>query len=354
MDYVYCMEEQAMKNLLFAFLGMMLSLSVMAAKSVEVSDYQGCLLQRLDQASADLTIGALKRECLRAANVNSEQDVITAVAAEDDSSIHRRLAREREGVFNPFALTPHKPSYLLYSTMDEANQGPYSGLLGTSEPLDDTEMIFQVSFKAPVWREVFGTNGDLFVGYTARSDWQLFNDEISSPFRETNYEPEVFWQSETNRKILGWNLSGYRLGFVHQSNGRNVPLSRSWNRIYAHLGFDRGPWTLALKPWYRIPEDEKEFPGDTEGDDNPDMWKYMGYGEYSLIYRTRKQHVLSLMTRYNFYSDGRGAAQLSWSFPLNNRFRGFAEVFSGYGDSMIDYNESITRISLGIALTDNL
>ena len=37
-------------------------------------------------------------------------------------------------------------------------------------------------------------------------------------------------------------------------------------------------WALCLvfKPWYRISESEKETPLDPRGDDNPDIYKYMG------------------------------------------------------------------------------
>jgi phospholipase A1 len=339
---------------LAALVGTVISVSVLAAGTVEVTDFQECLLKRLDQVSDNLSVGDLKRECLRAAKVDSEEEVVAALAAKEESGIQARFARERDGIFNPYALTPHKANYILFSGMDEANQDPYASLSGDPEPIEDTEMIFQVSFKAPVWREAFGTSGDLFFAYTARSWWQLFNSDVSSPFRETNYEPEVFWQKMTDRSILGWNLSGYRLGFVHQSNGRNVPLSRSWNRVYAQVGLERGNWNLVFKPWYRIPEDDKDFPTDTDGNDNPRMWDYMGYGEYSVVYRARKQRVWTLMTRSNFRSEAKGAAELTWSFPLSNRFRGYLQAFSGYGDSLIDYDESITRFSVGIALTDIL
>jgi phospholipase A1 len=339
------------------FLGILIALTLTqwlyANEPVKVSDYQRCLLDRIDQASSDVSIGDLRIDCLREANISSESSVVAALPAKETSVIDERFARERDGIFNPFALTPHKPTYIGASLMSEANQAPYA-TAEHPEPADDHEMVFQISFKAPLWRNAMGSSGDLWMAYTAKSWWQLFNDEFSSPFRETNYEPEVFWQDSGNFSLFGWDLDAYRLGFVHQSNGQNVPRSRSWNRVYAHFGFSKGAWTLSLKPWYRIPEDDKKTPDATDGDDNPDIWRYMGYGEYGLSYRTSKSHLWSLMTRYNFHSDAKGAAALSWSFPLSDRFRGYAEIFSGYGDSMIDYNASITRFTLGIALTDNL
>jgi phospholipase A1 len=112
-------------------------------------------------------------------------------------------------------------------------------------------------------------------------------------------------------------------------------------------------YVFSFKPWYRISESEKETPLDPRGDDNPDIYKYMGYFEFSGAYRLN-DHEFSFMTRNNLNSDNRGAIQLDWSFPLWGRVRGYAQYFNGYGESLIDYNADIERIGVGILLTDLL
>jgi outer membrane phospholipase A len=67
-------------------------------------------------------------------------------------------------------------------------------------------------------------------------------------------------------------------GYNHQSNGRTDILSRSWDRIFAEFGFERGNLGLIAKTWYRIKESADE-------DDNPDITDYYGYGSLTAIYK---------------------------------------------------------------------
>jgi phospholipase A1 len=139
----------------------------------------------------------------------------------------------------------------------------------------------------------------------------------------------------------------------HQSNGRGGSLSRSWNRIYTNFVFEKENFVVSLKPWWRIPEDEKEDPLDASGDDNPDITDYMGNFELTTLYR-RHDHEFSLMLRNNLEGDNYGAVQLEWTFPLWRGVRGYAQYFNGYGESLIDYDAHIERFGIGILLTDLL
>jgi len=139
----------------------------------------------------------------------------------------------------------------------------------------------------------------------------------------------------------------------HESNGRGATLSRSWNRIYTDLVFEKANLVVGLKPWWRIPEDDKEDPLDPTGDDNPNITDFMGYLELTTVYR-RNDHEFSLMLRNNFDDDNYGAVQLEWTFPLWGGIRGYAQYFNGHGESLIDHDAHIERFGVGILLTDLL
>ena len=51
----------------------------------------------------------------------------------------------------------------------------------------------------------------------------------------------------------------------------------------------------------------------------------------------------------------KGAARFVWMTPrLLGPIRGYVQAFSGYGDSMIDYNWKQNIIGVGIAVNDTL
>jgi len=244
----------------------------------------------------------------------------------------------------------HDSNYILlaaynFQGWNSENHEQISGL--DSIDFQDTEVQFQVSIKTPIAVNLFDEKIDIFGAYTVRSFWQFYNDDISSPFRETNHEPEIWIQARPEIEFLGLKHNASALGLSHQSNGQGGSLSRSWNRIYAAFGFERGNFAFMLKPWLRIPE------GD-ENDDNPDITDYLGHAELHMAYKY-DDHTFSFMTRNNLESGfERGTVTLGWSFPLFHYkfFKGYIQYFSGYGMSLIDYDQYVNQIGIGLSFTD--
>lgn len=308
-----------------------------------VSDQERCLLDALNTAAADTTVAELRVACQKQ-RVEERPLADASRQPMDDSLIERRKQAELATRNNPFILTPHKSNYvLLGSYNDTPNTDPFTL---DEDGFDRLEMKFQLSVRFPVVENLFATNADLYFAYTNLSFWQAYNRSNSSPFRETNHEPEVFVLFENDWRFLGWKNSLVQLGLSHQSNGKSDELSRSWNRLYAQLVFERESLFIGLKPWYRLPEDEAE-------DDNPDIQDYLGHGELWMGYK-RGPHTYSLMLRNDLLTGGKGALQLDWSFPLYGRFRGYLQYFNGYGESLIDYDANTHRIGVGLELTEML
>ncbi len=255
-----------------------------------------------------------------------------------------------ESKLGTFNVRGYKPVYImpLYAA-DRVNTRPHSpnpdNVVPAAVPFKKVEQKFQISFKTKVLQDIFGDNGDLWLGYTQSSRWQTYNAGLSRPFRETNYEPEAMLVFHTHHAVLGWDLRLLGVGINHQSNGRANPWSRSWNRIVANIGFERGDWVLMLRPWWRVDEPRHD-------DNNPDISRYLGRGEAQLI-REWRGHEFALMLRQAINpGTDRGAARFTWSLPVAGNLRGYLELFNGYGESLIDYNHHASHFGLGVSLLD--
>lgn len=321
----------------------------------ERTSMEECLLRALESAAGSVTVGELRQLCALRELVEKDvapteaDTVAAAVASRAHGGLSKRNALERYTRNNPFVLTPHKPNYVLplVYTKDPSED---SNDPSQSEQ-DKIEVQFQLSLEVMVWENMFGDNGHLSVAYTNRSFWQAYNSEASASFRETNHEPELILTFENDWEVLGFRNVANQLIFNHQSNGQDVPESRSWNRVMANFMFERNNFVFAFKPWYRIPENDKDSPDDPSGDDNPDIERYLGHFEWIGSWQYRNNNF-SLLLRNNLRSDNKGAAELSWSFPIGGRIKGYVKYFNGYGESLIDYDAHTESLGVGFLVTD--
>lgn len=311
---------------------LMLLLSLPASAASEAkTELERCHLEALAAADNHQTAASIKRYC---------------EPYEASKVIERRVSKEQAVRNNPFGIIAHRANYLQpYNYNVRPNDLALYGY-----DLQRPEVKFQFSFKFPIGRPVWNDRVQFYGAYTNQSWWQAYNSAASAPFRETNHEPEIFATIRTDLSLFGFDSAYFQAGFSHQSNGQSGLRSRSWNRIYAGLILEKERWVVGFKPWIRLPEDAKTSPNDPKGDDNPDIEDFTGHYELAVFRRFNDKHSLTALIRHNFRSH-KGAIQLGYSYPLNNRFKGYIEVFDGYAESLIDYNHRNTRIGLGIQLT---
>lgn len=260
------------------------------------------------------------------------------------SGLIRRWQGVPDSAWAPVLITSYKPIYALPISYNiRPNRNP-TGAAG-DKSIDNLEIKFQVSFKARLWPNLLVNGGDLWFGYTQLSFWQAYNRKASSPFRETNYEPELIYSLRTHFNLLGLHGRVLTLSLDHQSNGRSNAMSRSWNRVIGGALFDNGDFSFQARAWWRIPESASD-------DDNPHIEDYIGRSELWGFYRHNGQ-TFGLMLRSNLdLEQPRGAVQLNWVVPLGGPLRGYVQWFYGYGESLIDYNHINNRLSLGFSLID--
>lgn len=197
---------------------------------------------------------------------------------------------------------------------------------------------FQLSVKyrlfdadaAPV--KLFPLLSGLYFGYTQNSIWELGAD--SSPFRDTNYRPSLFWQGV----VAGDGLmpQALRAGYEHESNGRDGVTSRSINTLFA-----QPVWRTAFADGRTLVAAPKLY-GYLTRRGNEDIQRYRG--NVDAIFRYGYEAGWLATTQLRRGTAGHGSAQFDLSYPLRRlqlaRTGGFLhfQLFKGYGESLLDYN----------------
>lgn len=251
-------------------------------------------------------------------------------------------------------LEPYRKNYVLIRYTSKANQLPNSPApnhsVATPYPYQKVETKFQFSAKSEIGNyrdlEFIGfKNFRLWGAFTQQSYWNAFNVSNSSPFRESNYEPELIGTFGTGN-AQGWKL--LNLGFSHQSNGRPNPDSRSWNRLYAQGGWEWDEIYMMARGWWRIPENVAK-------DDNPDITRYIGHAEIVTHWSSGQDDEVILLLRSNLNPHGqKGFMQLDWASPfkIGHSSQLNFQFTTGYGDSLIDYNHYQTTLGIGIVFKE--
>ncbi len=270
---------------------------------------------------------------------------------------------------NPLVLLASQPDVVSHMAEETRKNRPASqGLnlpqdqreppLSANEPMyfvvgarNGANARFQLSFKY----RLFDEEGvvvrhvpwlkNFHFGYTQTSLWDL--GSASKPFHDTSYRPSLFWQWR-NGEGNGWPQL-WRAGYEHESNGKDGLNSRSID-------------TLFVQPiWISGSEDETRFVfapkfyGYLDKEDNPDIPSYRGYADWHFRYGREKGWLFSALLRRG--TGGHGGTQLDLSYPLRepvfSRVGGFLhfQLFSGYGESLLDYNlRRDTQVRVGFSI----
>jgi len=194
---------------------------------------------------------------------------------------------------------------------------------------------------------------NLYLGYTQKSFWDAWDFESSSPFKETNYNPEAFYDFFDRSH---WNGLALSAGVEHESNGRDGSASRGWNKAYLEpkLGSNESWITVRPKVWIPFSVDRM----------NPDTREYRRYAEMEVRFQLSKHpEILSLLVELKKGANSdwkKSGMQLGFvikplellgltHIPLLNGSYYF-QYFNGYGESLENYNQSIRGFRMGFIL----
>ncbi len=233
-------------------------------------------------------------------------------------------------------ISPYEPMYFL---------------VGSESP----SAKFQISFKYQLLNQGgwLAENAPALKGfnfaYTQTSLWDL--GAPSAPFLDTSYKPALLYSWD--RVVGGEETNAFRLdlqgGIQHESNGKNGADSRSLNVAFIRPTFvfgrnDRLQLTLQPRAWAYL----------GELNDNPDLDEYRGYFDLRAVLGWRRGLQLSALGRMGREGNHQ-SLQLDLTYPTMRFFGSFsvyldAQYFTGYGESLLRYNEKSDSFRLGFSL----
>lgn len=272
-----------------------------------------------------------------------------------DKDLYKERIKKAEKSYEDYMqILEHEGLYFVFTY----SLPPY-GIYGSNIP---SELKFQLSVKVPFWRGAFWSKGSLFFAYTQTMWFQQFNPRYSSPVRDTDYKPYLFYSYPANWRLFGGRLKELRLGAIHYSNGiggdgclRPAPgaprpstcRSRSaGNRILMEVIWEyllnSHVFGFQLSAWPYVPNRR----------DNPNLKDFIGYANLRLYYKYGRHftelHVEPIIADYTRFH---GAFRLGYAFKINRFISVYGQYFYGYGDSLYEYDKKVHRIGLGLRST---
>ena len=210
-------------------------------------------------------------------------------------------------------LRPYKENYISYSEFKESK-----------------EIKFQISFMEDIY-DLYGLK--LSMAYTQRSYWDVFNEGDSRPFRETNYNPQAYFNYRVKPCL-------YKIGYWHESNGqknnydqygnRSID-SRSWDRSYIEVECKNHKFFSRFSYW------------DVLLSEHPEIEEKAGNAQLYVRYEWRG---------FQFSTDvSKAHREIGVKLPhlMSRNVIISYSIRQGYLDSLIDWDEDILRHSLKIS-----
>lgn len=236
-------------------------------------------------------------------------------------------------------ISLYEPNYLLawYHTKNPDTE-MYNSRTPNHVKLRQNEAKVQMSAYILLLHQMFGCeNLRLYLAYTQLFFWQLYS---STQFiRETNYEPIIF---------IKWHFAENMFSSLildHESNGKGGYMEVAWNRVMLSLELTAKNFYAQITGW--IP-----FGMVKANSHNPNKLPYyLGYEKVILSYNL-KDFIFSIEGQ-NFESGfKRGHIMATVSYSASSRVKLYAQYFTGYGQSLIEFDNRTNAFGIGFALSD--
>ncbi|MEO2128184.1 MAG: phospholipase A [Christiangramia sp.] len=208
------------------------------------------------------------------------------------------------------------------------------------------DVKYQVSFKQIITRDQLPFDTYLFLTYTQKAFWNIYED--SFPFKDINFNPSltlgkpIFDQRERLKGLAGISIE-------HESNGRDSIFSRSWNRLTVSYVTKLSTRTTAkFEFWAPF----------SYSNENSKILEYNGLGEINLEHGWKPDKLyFTLRLRKGLNLDAKGSIRSRFYYNpikknLSNQYI-MLEWYVGQSEGLLNYTESKSMIRLGYVIKSN-
>lgn len=231
----------------------------------------------------------------------------------------------------------------------ELDFGPYFGLykdnyflVGTTPFQKPTaynsDVKFQISLGIRLTDAVLPWHTFLFLMYTQKTFWNVFQKSL--PMGDINFNPGIGISKPFFNKDR--YVGKLTLLIEHESNGRDGPESRSWNRISFSGSTIIDQWLMVhAKVWIPI----------IDGENNRDILKYCGIYQSGVVISTPDRKFsfgLTWVKRLGWNLNFNTIWEFTWRVHKKSNLNLFAQYYNGYGESLIDYNVFHSMLRVGL------
>ncbi len=235
------------------------------------------------------------------------------------------------------------------SLKKELDYGPYYGLykdnyftVGTqpfAKPTStNSDVKFQLSFMFRLTEATLPWNSYLFVMYTQKTLWNVFQESL--PMRDINFNPGIGWTKPFFSKDR--YMGKLTLLLEHESNGRDGDASRSWNKISLCASTLVDEWLMVhAKFWIPI----------IDGGGNKDILRYCGIYQGGVVVQSHNKRWnwgLTWVKRKGWNLNFNTIWEVSWRASEKMNLNLYAQYYNGYGECLLDYKQFHSRLRVGI------
>lgn len=251
--------------------------------------------------------------------------------AYQDSTLTINQTNYKNHVRSLPAFSIYGDNYFITGTTTHSNAFMQSG----------SDAKFEIGFKQRLYNRDLPLDVFPYVTYRQKTFWDIYKK--SFPFRETNYNPSFgFSKLFFKNKVFDFSL---HLAFEHESNGRDGDNSRSWNFLsLSYFKPLQDNLHFRAKVWVPV----------ANMDDNDDITSYRGFFNFGATYNVFRNlfFELDVQPAYDKKLQGNIKAGISYKISKNSNQFLYMQYFSGYSEDLINYNESVSNIRIGVVFKD--